>query len=279
MIERLASFLGGIGQPGARVLVIPGQARPEEVLRRHRRRHEALAGETRVGSTRHFVYFSDGSPEGDAAARAMAGSAEADYAAIQGWFGGLDPPGLPFTVYADPQAQGAFHMSCEGTHIHVMPDSDRAPGFLAAEVVEVFEAALGNGWDCGRTNGEALSRVLAFATHPTLAADFAASEERWWSAGHPDHVNDNGSGDTDEIANGCGDLFLWYLNGQLGIDWSRISAAGGASLGQAYHALSGFAGEQGFADFVARLNTIATGGRLQLPTGGNPFPIEAAARA
>jgi len=45
----------------------------------------------------------------------MLDSAEADYAATQVWFGGLTPPSLPFYVYADPNAGGAYHMTCAGT--------------------------------------------------------------------------------------------------------------------------------------------------------------------
>src|SRR5207244_2116785 len=119
--------------------------------------------------TQNFIVFSDGTPAGDAAARAMLDSAEADYAATQVWFGGLTPPSLPFYVYADPNAGGAYHMTCAGTDVHVLSDPVRAPGFLTAEIVEVFEAAINNGWDCAVTNGESLSRVLAFERHPEIA--------------------------------------------------------------------------------------------------------------
>src|SRR5207244_1319792 len=82
---------------------------------------------------------------------------------------------------------GAYHLSCAGTDVHVLSDSALAPGFLTAEIVEVFEAALNNGWDCGVTNGESLSRVLAFDRHPEIAGDFNQTEQDWWASGHPDH--------------------------------------------------------------------------------------------
>jgi hypothetical protein len=262
------------GSEHARVFLRPGIALPQEVMRAHRRRHPSAAGQAETGHTTNFVIYTDGTSNGDAAARAMLDACEADYEAIQQWFGALTPPNLPMHVYADPNAGGAYHMSCEGTDIHVLSDSSLAPGFLAAEVVEVFEAAINNGWDCGLTNGEALSRVLAFDRHPEIAGDFNQTEQDWWSAGHPDHVNDNSSGDTDSIGNGCGDLFLYYLLSQLNFEWNAICAAGGNSLGGCYETLTGYDGKQGFTDFINALRTIDQGGTLNLPDSGNPFPIK-----
>jgi hypothetical protein len=243
-------------------------------LQAHRRRHPARAGQSQSGTTTNFVIYTDGTAGGDAACQAMLQSCEADYTACQQWFGGLTPPGLPMHVYADPNAGGAYHMSCAGTDIHVLSDATLAPGFLAAEIVEVFQAAINNGWDCGLTNGEALSRVLAFERHPEIAADFNQTEQDWWAAGHPDHVNDNSAGDTDTVANGCGDLFLYYLHSQLNLPWDQICKAGGNSLGACYRTLTGYDPQQGFADFINALSSIDQGGTLQLPASGNPFPIK-----
>jgi len=204
----------------------------------------------------------------------MLDSAEADYAATKVWFGGLTPPGLPFYVYADPNAGGAYHMTCAGTDVHVLSDPVRAPGFLTAEIVEVFEATINNGWDCAVTNGESLSRVLAFERHPEIAAEFNQTEQDWWAQGHRDYVNDNSAGDTDQIAAGCGDLFLYYLHAQLTFDWTTACGAGGPTLGATYQSLTGYDPQQGFNDFVAALSTIDQGGTLVLPPSGNPFPIK-----
>src|SRR4030081_2564620 len=146
----------------ARVFMPPGTALARSAVQAHLRRHPAALGQAKAGQTQNFIVFSDGTPSGDDAAKAMLDSAEADFAATQVWFGGLTPPGLPFYVYADPNAGGAYHMTCAGTDVHVLSDPVRAPGFLTAEIVEVFEAAINNGWDCAVTNGESLSRVLAF---------------------------------------------------------------------------------------------------------------------
>src|ERR1700737_4017180 len=207
-------------------------------VKAHQRRHPAALGQAKAGQTQNFIVFSDGTADGDAAAQAMLGSAEADYAATQGWFRGLPPPSLPFSVYADPNAGGAYHITCAGTDVHVLSDPALAPGFLTAEIVEVFEADLNNGWDCGLTNGEVLSRVLACDRHPEIAGKFNQTEQDWWAHGHPDHVNDNSAGDTDQVANGCGDLFLYYLHSQLTLDWPVICAAGGPTLGACYQSLT-----------------------------------------
>jgi len=258
----------------ARVFVPPGLTLATSVVQAHRQRHPATLGQAKAGQTQNFIVFSDGTAAGDAAAQAMLDSAEADYAATQVWFGGLTPPDLPFYVYADPNAGGAYHMSCAGTDVHVLPDSVRAPGFLAAEIVEVFEAAINNGWDCGVTNGESLSRVLAFERHPEIAGEFNETEQDWWAQGHQDYVNDNSAGDTDQIAAGCGDLFLYYLHTQLTFDWTAVCGAGGQTLGATYQSLAGYDPVQGFNDFIAALTTIDQGGTLALPPSGNPFPIK-----
>jgi hypothetical protein len=165
-------------------------------------------------------------------------------------------------------------MTCAGTDIHVLPDALRAPGFLVAEIVEVFEAFHDRGWDCGQTNGEVLSRVLAFDRHPEIAPDFTPTEQDWWSQGAKDYVNDNSAGDTDQAANGCGDLFLYYLHDQLTFSWPDIISAGGTNLGATYRALAGYPGSQGFADFKTVLSKIDHNGTLALPASGDPFPVK-----
>ncbi|HEY8677208.1 MAG TPA: hypothetical protein VIN39_01065 [Candidatus Dormibacteraeota bacterium] len=267
----LQGIFGG-GHEG-RVFVRPGMEVARGILDAHRKRHQAVVGERLAGTTTNFVLYSDGSADGDAAAQAMLQSAEPDFAAVQQWFGNLTPPTLPFNVYTDPDAGGAYHITCAGTDIHVLPDPTQAPGFLAAEIVEVFQAAINNGWDCGHTNGESLSRVLAFELHSEIAAEFNATEQDWWAQGHPDHVNDNASGDTDQVASGCGDLFLYYLHSQLTFGWDAIVLAGGQTLGACYQALTGYDPAQGFTDFITALSTIDQGGTLALPPSGNPFPL------
>jgi len=144
---------------------------------------------------------------------------------------------------------------------------------VAGEVVELFEAAINNGWDCGHTNGEALSRVLAIERNATLAAVTVPTEQSWWRNGHRDYVNDNSATDENEDANGCGALFLYYLHTQLGFSWTQIATTGGSSLGDAYQKLTGKDPQMGYQDFLGRLATLAQGGQLNVPRSGNPFLI------
>src|SRR6202011_945909 len=127
----LRSLFGSKAQ--ARVFMPPGITLAPSVVQAHRQRHPAALGQAKAGQTQNFIVFSDGTATGDGAAQAMLDNAEADYAATQVWFGGLTPPGLPFYVYADPNAGGAYHMTCAGTDVHVLSDPVRAPGFLTAE--------------------------------------------------------------------------------------------------------------------------------------------------
>lgn len=280
----------GMAQTGgirAHVLARPGDG--EQMAQRLSQRQGArlgLAGQQPAGQTEHFVVFSDGTPAGDATAQAVLQAAEPDFAAVQAWFGGLQlPPGqdgddqttvrtaLPIQVGMDAQAGGAYHYSCAGTDLFIAPVPSIGGGLVVAEVVEIFQAAQGRGWDCGHTNGEGLSRVLAFERYPALASDFVNTEQFWWANGQADYVNDNSATDTDEAGNGCGTLFLFYLHSQLGFSWEQIVAAGGPTLGASYQQLAGADPRTGFQDFVQRLSTIANGTQLNVPSSGNPFPI------
>jgi hypothetical protein len=250
-----------------------------------------LTSETVVGQTAHFVVYSDGVADGDVAAQSILAACEADLAAVQVWFGGIDlPPGQdgddqttvrtaqPLYVLMDPNAGGAYHYSSAGANLYIEPaPANQASALVVAEVVEVFEAAIDNGWDCSHTNGEALSRVLAVERNATLASVTTPTEPRWWRNGHHDYVNDNSATDQNEDANGCGALFLYYLHTQLGFSWTQIATTGGSSLGDTYQKLTGKDPQAGYRDFIGRLATIAQGGQLNVSSSGNPFPLRSTA--
>lgn len=277
--------------PHAHVLRLRGHDGTAPHALTHRRAREQFRGQTEVGRTAHLVVFSDGSAAGNASAQAVLKTAEADFAAVQDWFGGIQlPPGqegddqsvprtaTPVQVLMDAQAGGAYHFGCAATDVYIEPTPQLASGFMVAELVEIFEAAIGNGWDCGRTNGEGLSRALAGERNPQLVADMLQTEQAWWANGRGDFVNDNSATDQDENGNGCGTLFLYYLHSQLSFSWRQVAAAGGATLGETYRKLTGGDPRQGFNDFVSRLATLDQGGQLALPQSGNPFPIGAPAQ-
>ena len=251
---------------------------------------QQLATQTQVGQTAHFVVYTDGSADGNASAQKVLAACEADFAAMQGWFGGLNlPPGqdgddqttvrtaLPLRIAMDSQAGGAYHYSCPGTDIFIEPTPDLATGLVVAEVVEVFEAAIANGWDCGQANGECLSRALAVERNNNLGSLIVDTANSWWNDGHSDYVNDNSANDQDQDSNGCGTLFLYYLHSQLNFSWTQIVAAGGSTLGATYQKLTGKDPQAGFQDFLGRLATVDDGSNLKLPATGNPFPLSGTA--
>jgi hypothetical protein len=269
------------------IILDPGGRAASKTLEREAVR--ALASsQQEVGRTEHFVVYSDGSSAGDGAARVVLARAEADYSAVRGWFGGLEVPagagsgdasqdrsGLPIQVFSDPQAGGAYHFGCAATDLYIQPDVTVATGLMVAELVEVFEAVQGRGWDCGHVNGEALSRVLASERTPALGSLQQQTGQGWWADGRGDYVTVNDADDQNPDANGCGPLFLLYLHSQLGFSWEQIVAAAGSSLGATYQTLTGQGASGGFQDFLSRLATRAVGEQLQLPASGNPFPIGA----
>ncbi len=101
------------------------------------------------GSTAHFTVSYDNSlgSDGQTLADAVLGVCEADYSTLQGYFGGITPPNLPFNVNILPGNFGASHATCPATTLSIGAQS--APGvdipfirsLVIAEEDEVFEAA------------------------------------------------------------------------------------------------------------------------------------------
>lgn len=273
-------------EPHAHVLSYPGRGAVGLGGLTLTRSREVFRGETEVGRTADIVVFTDNSPNGNAAAQAVLQTAEADFQATKQWFGGISLPqgqegddqatprtALPVQVLIDSQAGGAYHFGCNATDLYIEPSAQIASGFMVAELVEVFEAAINNGWQCGKSNGEALSRVLATERNPGLAQLQVQTGQAWWANGHGDYVTNNNATDQDENSNGCGPLFLYYLHSQLGFDWTRITTTGGATMGETYQRLTGNSPAQGFQDFINLLSTLDQGSGLQIPASGNPFPL------
>ena len=161
---------------------------------------------------------------------------------------------------------------------------------FGAELVESFQTLTGKG-DPGRTDGEAVSRVLAFKLAPEIAlvpGFNSGITQQWWQDGHPDWVNDNSQSDQSTDGNAAGVMFLEFLNDYLGVPLNRIlarmPAVNGAPLGETYIALLndhpnirttvGPDGKAAFQKMIALLmqNAQNHDGTLNLPADGNPFP-------
>lgn len=235
------------------------------------------------GSTEHFnVYYNPPlGAMGRRIANAVLGACERDYQRTSQIFGGITPTGLPVNIILARLPQGgAYHYGCSATTLYC--DVRTAPSvtpvfssFLAlAELVEVFEAAQGRGWNCGASNGEGLSRALATERYPRQIVGFTTAAA-WLNQGRPDFVNRTDPTDSNPLSTGCAVLFLNYLHYQLNYRWRDIVAAAGPNLSVTYLRLTGDA-RNPFPAFAALLaGKFPVGSQAVLETD-NPFPIQAA---
>ncbi len=233
---------------------------------------------TLAGSTAHFqVYYETGFANGPAIAAGVLAMVETDYAALSQWFGGLPLPTLPLNVILVPGIGGAYHYGCAAVDLYCdadngpNPDVDLSRMLVVAEGVEVFEAAQGRGWNCGASNGEGLSRVLATERYPAQLNGFATAAAWLNSASRPDWVSRTDPSDQHAVSTGCAVLFLNYLRYQLSYEWAPIIAAAGATLESTYNTLTGRSG--GFAPFKALLDAHFPPGQPAGLATDNPFPL------
>lgn len=265
--------------PTAPAAVIPAPAPPPETT--------AVGGPAASfplrGRTDHFfVYFDDSlGANGAALADALLSTCESDYGWMQTWFDDHTAGAPEFHVYVRPGSNGAVHASCTSTTVYVDAfagtDGDLARYLLASEVAEVFMALQGAGWNCGASNGEALSRVVAGELYPGTADQTAAlgitfnAGASWLDGGRPNWVDATEQVDTDFTSIGCGTLFLNWLQYQLGYPVKAIVAAGGPNLASTYQQLTGRA--DGFARFSALLQKYFPAGTPSGLRTDNPFPL------
>jgi hypothetical protein len=228
-----------------------------------------------AGRTTHFAVYLDPAlgADGTQDAHGVLAKCESDYAAVAGYFSGIDAG--PFNVVLFSNPGGAYHMSCAATDLFCdaktrPADADFSEFLNIAEFVEVFEAVQGAGWDCGRSNGEGLSRVLASDAYPSELDGFATAAS-WLDSSRRNFVDRTFKGDTDERANGCSVLFLNWLRFQLGFSWRQVAGAAAPTLGETYRMLTGKS--HGFKSFEAQLNTRFPKGQPSGLTTDNPFPI------
>jgi len=231
------------------------------------------------GSTQNFVVSYEGSlgADGQTFADAVLAVCEQDYTFLQGVFGNISIQGLPFQVYlrqGDSNNGGAYHYSCDATALYcfITPGepTELASMLVVAEEDEVFMANQNVGWNCGYSNGEGLSRVLATELHPSALNGFASAAS-WLDSNRPDWVDNTEQTDTDYVSIGCSTLFLNYLRYQLGMNWSNIVQAGGDTLAQTYSNLTG--SSDGFSPFATLLRSRFPQGTPSGLQNDNPFPI------
>jgi hypothetical protein len=238
----------------------------------------ASAKTTHAGATAHFdvSYLTSLGPKGAALAKAILQNCERDYTTLQKMFGNVTPGRLPFVVQITADSTGASHSSCLGTDIAVGGKSaanvDFIRSLLVAEVDEVFMANFGKGWDCGASNGEGLSRVLANDIYKGVEPRNFISSDVWLSLNpRPNYVDHTEPTDTDYSSIGCSVLFLNWLRFQQKHPWADIIAAGSGTLAGAYKNLTGKS--TAWADFEAIINAHFPAGKKYNTGTDNPFPL------
>jgi len=231
------------------------------------------------GHTDHFKVYYDHQlgADGPKIADAILKSCEADYATLQGIFNSVEPKKLPFKIRLTTDSTGASHAGCDATTLYVGAHSGQGVNIsfirslVIAEEDEVFEANLNNGWDCGASNGEGLSRVLANDIVPGVEPQGFVSAPVWLNSKRQDFVTKNDPTDTNYFSIGCSVLFLNWLHTQLGYGWQQIVEAGGQTLADTYRNLTGQA--DGWQQFSALIEEHYPQGTPVHLDNDNPFPL------
>lgn len=195
------------------------------------------------GATPHLMVYYE-APLGERGKRLAAGllaRGEADYRWLKWCFGPSVSREFAFQVTLDSSGLGATHASCASAVIDCGVAESDDPSLVAfemiAEMAEVFMAAQGRGWDCGASNGEALSRVLATARYPLELRGFQTAAA-WLNSDRGDYVTRVEQSDRNPVSIGCGTLFINYLTTFLGFSLSSVVQTGGWCLANTYEALT-----------------------------------------
>ena len=240
------------------------------------------AADTPAGNTTHFSVSYDPSlgANGLTIANAILADCEADFNTLQFWFN-VTPSGLPFQIHVVPGSNGASHASCAATSLSVQANS--GPGvdipflrsLVVAEEDEVFMGTAPRSWNCGFSNGEGLSRVLANTLYPGVEPSNFVSAPTWLdSSPRPDFVTVTDPTDRNYTSIGCAVLFLYWLRYQLGFTWNQICQADGATLAATYTKLTGRT--DALARFESLLSARYPAGTPSGLTTDNPYPLKRA---
>ena len=229
------------------------------------------------GSTPHFnVYYDPGlGADGATIADSVLASCEGEYGQLGSYFTGVAP--ASFNIILAAGIGGAYHYGCGATDLYcdaqTGPDNvDHSRMLVVAEEVEVFSAQQGAGWDCGASNGEGLSRVLATLMYPAQLDGFSSAASWLDTPDRPNFVDVNDNSDRNYTSIGCSVLFLGWLRYELKYGWQAIVSAAASTLAGTYTNLSGQT--DGWARFSTQL---AARYPLGTPCGlvnDNPYPLD-----
>ncbi|MHB1605277.1 MAG: hypothetical protein ACYCTV_02640 [Leptospirales bacterium] len=212
---------------------------------------------------------------GLALARQMLRSVTGPYDAMQTFFG-ID--GRAVNVVISPLSGkndgsgGAYHYACnfttggvlylDATFLNTTVNPlNLEIGLYVAELSESFMGPQNLGWNCGYSNGEALSRFLAEQETPNGTLNAFATGPAWDQSGRPDWIGTTEKTDQDPVSTGCGIVYIYWMR-SLGFLIPQIVQAGGATFSDNYQTLTGK--PTAYQDLIAALSGVAI-------TSDNPF--------
>jgi hypothetical protein len=146
---------------------------------------------------------------------------------------------------------------------------------FVAELVEILMGFTGYGWNAGYSNGEALSGVMGALLHPYGYYDTGQGPRvnQWLNGGRPDFVAKTDQTDQNFVTFGCGILFINYLVHQLGFDLKAVIRAGGDTLAETYHRLTGKPASSAFDGFSKLIDAHADPKGKTFAAIDNIFPL------
>jgi hypothetical protein len=202
------------------------------------------------------------------------------YANCQAYFG---VAGQPVNVIIAPVGNvtdgsgGAYHYGCNfnpGGTLYAdaaLGNPVMTNGLVVAELTESFMGLQNKGWDCGGSNGEALSRLLAELESggPAGALAAFATGPDWDRAGRPNWIDATEPTDGDAVSTGCGIVYLYWMMSK-GNSPAKITQAGcpDGSLASNYKALTGK--DTAWRDFSAAVAALHGGITSDDPWGAAP---------
>jgi hypothetical protein len=227
-----------------------------------------LIGKTPDGNATLYVDPSLGKPGGDLAREILA-TLDTICAHSRAYFAiPLHPVNVIIAAVgnATDGSGGGYHYGCDfGTGGDIYCDAafghpSMTSGLIVAELTECLMGAQRKGWDCGGSNGEALSRCLAELESggPQGALAGFSTGPVWDRAGRPNWIDATEPTDQDGASIGCGIVYLYWMMSQ-GFAAARIAQAGcpEGTLAGNYATLTGRA--SAWPDFIAAVGKLSRG--------------------
>ncbi len=258
-------------------------SRKHVMLQREKMAHAGyLAPMTKAGSTANVdvLYATSLGKAGAGLAKLCLARCEADHALVSGWFGRKLPRAALLVYPLDSGhdgSGGAEHYGCAATDLYCdadfLDDGSTTLALFVAELSEVGQAQQAKGWDCGASNGEALSRLHAELAHPSVLDGYSTAAAWLDTPDRPDWITQSDPTDQDAVSTGCGVLFLTWLLSR-GFTLTQITQAAAPTLAGTYKAL--YPAVPSASVFSLFLNACQTNWPLGKPSGvtvDNPWGV------